>query len=299
MPDVIGVAALDVLIGMGVFFLVLSIVCSAINEIISSALRLRARYLEAGLRRMLSRPEDALLEQLATHPLISGKVPGKRSRFPSYLNSKTFALSFLDTIAPPKGGGEHDVLARARQYADSLTVGDPLRRVLHAFLDQSGEDVERFRRSVENWFDLTMNRVSGWYRRRVQTMLLIIATVLVVLANADSFQVAERLWRDDSLRAAVAAEASRSDPADCSDAAIPPAERAAQCYEGIEELGIPLGWSNDTIPRNEIGILGKLLGLLVTVAGLSLGAPFWFDFLGKVSNLRATGRREVPTQDAT
>src|SRR5438094_4173968 len=100
MPDVSSISALDVLIGLAFLFLVLSIVCSAINEIIASVLKLRARYLEAGLRNMLSGSEGkVLLDQLAKHPLISGKVSGKR-RFPSYLNSKTFALSFLDTIAP-------------------------------------------------------------------------------------------------------------------------------------------------------------------------------------------------------
>jgi len=50
------------------------------------------------------------LGQLASHPLISGKVgaapdtSGSR-RFPSYLNPRTFALTFLDTVAPPDPAG--------------------------------------------------------------------------------------------------------------------------------------------------------------------------------------------------
>jgi hypothetical protein len=43
-------------------------------------------------------------------------------------------------------------------------------------------------------------------------------------------------------------------------------------------------------------VLGKILGLLVTGFALSLGAPFWFDLLGKVSNLRGAGPA-APTAD--
>jgi len=32
----------------------------------------------------------------------------------------------------------------------------------------------------------------------------------------------------------------------------------------------------------------------VTAFALALGAPFWFDLLGKVSNLRGAGRRDEP-----
>ena len=34
----------------------------------------------------------------------------------------------------------------------------------------------------------------------------------------------------------------------------------------------------------------KLLGLLITIAAISQGAPFWFDLLNRVTNLRAAGR---------
>ena len=34
----------------------------------------------------------------------------------------------------------------------------------------------------------------------------------------------------------------------------------------------------------------RIVGWLVTIAAVSLGAPFWFDLLGKVANLRGAGR---------
>jgi hypothetical protein len=35
----------------------------------------------------------------------------------------------------------------------------------------------------------------------------------------------------------------------------------------------------------------KLLGLLITALAVSLGAPFWFDLLNKVMNIRGTGQK--------
>jgi hypothetical protein len=38
-------------------------------------------------------------------------------------------------------------------------------------------------------------------------------------------------------------------------------------------------------------ILSKLAGLLVTVFAIMMGAPFWFDVLNKISNMRGSGAK--------
>jgi len=52
----------------------------------------------------------------------------------------------------------------------------------------------------------------------------------------------------------------------------------------------------DTYPGQIPTPLGKLLGLLITAAAISQGAPFWFDLLSKVGNLRSSGT--VPATSA-
>jgi hypothetical protein len=328
-PDVSGSAAIDVAVGLIFLFFLLSLICSTVSEFVAGVLAWRARFLEDGLHSMFSGSGDAagakaLVGRLAAHPLIIGKVAtpaagepkGLRGRlaklrarvvrrrdFPSYLNSKTFALTFLDTVAPPEAGSSHDVLARARAYAVSLDEGDPVRRALIAFLDQAGNDVNRFRKSVESWFDLTMDRVSGWYKRRTQLSLAVIATVIALLFNADALQVGRALWNDDAVRAAVVAQAQRSvDKGEAkpdvgtnvSDSATTLSDQVAD----VKALELPLGWSTD--PKDPRwfdslgGAVGKLLGLLATVLALTLGAPFWFDLLGRVSRLRTSGKPERP-----
>ena len=68
-----------------------------------------------------------------------------------------------------------------------------------------------------------------------------------------------------------------------------PAGQPAACVDDVKALGLPLGWSHETSPHSWQQGLGKAIGLLVTAFALTLGAPFWFDLLGKVSHLRGSG----------
>jgi len=328
-PDITASPAIDVALGLIFLFFLLSLICSTTNELIAGVLAWRAEFLEEGLRSMLAgagQPKDAqpMVDELARHPLIQGKVATlgspragglrglisslrgrvvKQRQFPSYLNSKTFALVFLDTFAPPKDGSDHDVLARARKYADSLPADHPVRRALTAFLAQADESAHRFRHSVETWFDLTMDRVSGWYKRRTQAALLVIATIVTLAFNADALQVGRSLWNDDAVRAAVVAQAQqavRDDQAqpDVGNGVSETAETLSDQVADVRSLELPLGWSTDPDdPRwfdSVAGAIGKLFGLVATILALNLGAPFWFDLLGRVSRVRTAGKPERP-----
>jgi hypothetical protein len=315
MPDLTASPAIDVALGLIFMFFLLSIICSTVNELIAALFRWRAGLLEQGVRSMLTGERkagggDALLEELASHPLIYGKVSSVRKgflparRFPSYMNRKTFALTFLDTVAPPPGDAQvpsSDLLARARAYAVADDTPDAIRRPLLAFLDQAGNDVARFRRSVETWFDLTMDRVSGWYKRRSQITLIVIAVIVTLLANADALQVGRALWNDDAVRASVVAQAQQAvnkgqATPDVGRGASDTAETLSEQVSDVKSLGLPLGWSTDSKdPRwfdSGWGAAGKVLGLIATTLALTLGAPFWFDLLGRVSRLRTTGKPE-------
>jgi hypothetical protein len=44
--------------------------------------------------------------------------------------------------------------------------------------------------------------------------------------------------------------------------------------------------------------LWKIVGLVATVLAISQGAPFWFDLLRKVVNLRLAGNPPAPAAEA-
>src|SRR4051794_10125843 len=111
--------ALDVALGLMFLFFILALVCSGINEAISSKLRWRAQDLERGLWELLQDPKQgaAALEKLKHPPLINPMPPpqykrppapvapetaggpptpprtNRNSEFPSYIPSRTFATA--------------------------------------------------------------------------------------------------------------------------------------------------------------------------------------------------------------
>jgi hypothetical protein len=303
-PDVSSITALDIAIGLSFFYLLLSIVCSAIQEVIARVANLRARDLEKGLRALLRDEEE--VRAFYEHPRIRSLRDPSTGRMPSYVPSRAFALTVLDTLAPPDEKDEDEKDPKRDEIAHALervrmVPSEPIRAVLEDAVRHADAARNRARAELELAFDDVMERASGWYKRRVQTILFVIAVVVTCALNADTFAIGDRLAKDDAVRAAVVAQAQKQTSATTcpveDNGGTEPEARAADCVEQIEELGIPMGWTAETTPDNFEEGLAKFAGLLLTALALSLGAPFWFDLLNKVSNLRAAGKR--PEADDT
>ena len=302
MPDVGGSAALDVLVGLFFLYFLLSIVCSAVQEMLAQLFNLRGRTLEDGVRNLLG--DDAMTDRIFRHPRLKA-LSKPRGRFvkaggPSYIPSRVFALTLLDTLFPPDEERSRDVFELAREKLEDPDVPGRVKTLLRDALSHSEGRRDLLRAELERSFDQAMDRVSGWYKRRAQYFLLGIAVLTVGLINADTFSIAERLWKDDALRAAVVSQAGGASGAgteNCPGASDEdsPQERAAKCVDDVEQLGLPIGWTSASSPHGW-GILGKLGGLLVTAFALSLGAPFWFDLLSKIARLRASGPPGPPRE---
>jgi hypothetical protein len=89
-----GIAILDVALGLVFVYLLLSLLCTAVNEWIAQAARLRARTLKAGIEALLADVKfKRVTESLYQHPLIAGLKQGERD--PSYIPGPLFAKAFL------------------------------------------------------------------------------------------------------------------------------------------------------------------------------------------------------------
>jgi hypothetical protein len=89
-----------------------------------------------------------------------------------------------------------------------LIAGNPTAQTaLIALVDAAGNDVAKARENIEAWYNSSMDRVSGWYKRRSQVFILILGLFVAVAVNADSVTIARRLSTDESLRDSVAAAA--------------------------------------------------------------------------------------------
>jgi hypothetical protein len=302
MPDISGLAALDVLVGLFFLYFLLSIVCSSVQEFIAQILNLRAKTLEDGVRNLVG--DEALTERFFRHPRLKSlsrphiRIGSRRG--PSYIPSRVFAVTLMDTLFPEEHG--RDTIALAKQAVDDEAVPARVRTMLRDALDHAGDRRDRFTGALERSFDEGMDRVSGWYKRQSSYILLGIAIVLVAIINVDTFTVSQRLWKDKALRAAVAAQAA--DTTSTGTQACPgssttdsPQKRAAACVDDVNQLQLPIGWTAGSWPEGWKGYLAKLAGLLVSAFALSLGAPFWFDLLSKIARLRSSGPPAPPRDD--
>jgi hypothetical protein len=254
---------LDVVIGLFFGYLVLSLAVTAANEMSAAWFRRRAWMLRKGISHLLH--DDDLAGKLYEHPLVQSlsSPPGLLSRVPllrglvgqgpSYIRSRTFAMALLDVVQSEP----------ANRAADS-----GVRRALALLEREAGNDPERFRANIETWFNDSMERVSGWYKRRTQVLLLLWAVVVTVATNADTLVITRALWRDPALRQSLVSRAERyaaEQPAPgtapvvvVNDGAPPPPplppdqqaevdfDEASAQYDAaiadLAELQLPIGW---------------------------------------------------------
>ena len=321
-----GIPALDVAIGLSFVFLVLSLLASTVQEWIAALLALRSRTLENGLQSMLAEDDQLLsgtdvppaadgastlklLDAFYAHPLIrslyntSGRtlfkpksLPWRNGRLPSYISPHTFAVALTDIL------GVHEKAADLEATIGGLGIPAGVKYRLLTLVRQGDNDVERFRAELEKWFDDTMARVSGWYKRQTQWILALLALIVTLALNANSLTIGQQLYKDPSVRAAVVGQATSSNVTGQTSGSTP-TERlndAANNVDAVQALGVPLGWPAKTGDPAHVRFqsvrdwVRNLLGWILTIAAISLGAPFWFDTLSRLSRLRSSGKPETP-----
>jgi hypothetical protein len=306
-------AILDLVIGLIFIYFLLSLACSAVQEIISSIVRLRPKVLNQWIRDTFRKGNIG--EAILKHKLIDGLTA--KGRMAAYIPSDKFSRALLDIIHHRQFGDKPYTIDSLRQAitATDLLDDDFKRSLLQSIAEAQGE-VTKVRYEVQAWFDQAMERVSGTYKKKTQTIILCISVVLTGLLNADTIELARYLYENPAVRKSLAdraeqvahdstyrevvnkikqAEQDSLHPWKNADEAIANVNANIAQLKSIKaELDatkLPLGWKNKT--QNWII---KILGLMFTALAVSLGAPFWFDMLNKLVNLRSAGKKPAATK---
>ena len=305
----LGSGILEVAIGVIFIYLLVSLLCSSVREGIESWTKTRAAYLEYGIRELLmDRKGVGLARSLFEHPLIfglysGGYAPGGEKRpgllahgnhLPSYIPARSFATALLDLIArgpgspadaegaaPPAPSLAAPSLAALR--ANVLRFDSPvMQRVLLGAIDNARGDLDKAQAAIEAWYDSSMERVGGWYKRSSQWIILWIALAITVGGNFNTIRIADYLYHNDAARAALV---ERSKLALADPDYLKRSHEQAQAE--LRDMHLPIGWGT---PQGGMGssIAVALVGWLMTAFAATLGAPFWFDVLRKVMVVRGT-----------
>jgi len=304
---------LDVVIGLVFCFASVALFVSAVNEAIASALKLRHKTLFSGVKQILNDPQGAgLAAKLYNHALISPLAAGEPGSprapevLPAYIPSQAFARALIDVIQ--KAPGDMASVAAAVQE-----VSDPqLQQLLRGFLVRANGSLEVLENQIADWFDNAMNRLSGRYKRRAQAITFALGFVVAAGFNIDSFYVLSELWARPSIAAAIsnpgmAANVSLAAGMAAAGTASAPANggAAAKGFPVEDWMAtlrtLPVGWNNGRSMPDVWASPGFyvffLFGLLVTASSAVFGAPFWFDLLQRLIQVRGTGVKPPADQD--
>ena len=223
---------LDIGLGLVFFYVILSLVASAVQEWIASLFALRSKNLWSGVQNLIG---DDYAQKVYAHPLI--KNLAKKNKMPSYVSPDRLSAVLLEVVA--REGSDKPFVAHEAEELRALVgkIDDkhPLKEILRALIDDGDASASALKERLSGWFDEGMTRVSGWYKRKAKVWIFVIAATVTVATNASTIHIAEELWRNDALRTQIAAQAQ---------AAAQQGEVAQLEAGNVERLeAFPIGWN--------------------------------------------------------
>lgn len=288
---------LNLVIGLVFIYFLIALACSTIQELIAHYLDLRAENLEKWLKDTFR--ENNLGEKFLNHRLIDGlTAQGRRA---SYIPSKVFSGVLLDLVN--KKELPYDLVSLKESVGASDLPEDLKRRLLQS-ISEAKNGLEDVRRDIEGWFNDCMDRISGTYKKKAQFFIVIISTAVVILLNVDSINIIQYLYNHPAESAALADRISENienlDPNN--QAALPDSlsseakidlkiNELKEIQASLDATKLPFGWQKGDGELSFREFTNKILGLIFSIIAGIVGAPFWFQTLNKLVNLRGAGAK--------
>ena len=197
-----------------------------------------------------------------------------------------------------------------KRIIDTLPdLPDPLQNSLKALAEKIEtrkesieEEIHDLQTQLEDWFDNSMTRASGVYRRNARGIAILIGFVLAIATNSDTLFMIDSLSQNTVLRETVSSyaqtQASQTQNME---------QVKRDVRDQLNDVSLPIGW-NEEIRRQQIPpqssvmipgttwrignpllYLKRVLGWFVSGLAISMGASFWYDLLRKLIDVKNTG----------
>jgi hypothetical protein len=342
---------LELFIGLSFTFLILSLMATIIQEILSSVLSLRGRLMFRAIAKMLEidnkTAQNYFLQNIRRRSKLFKRLSSRNlgiTRYPSYLNKEQLIALYREIVSDeyfrqynmeyPQDKIKAFVLQKA--LGRKIDLEDPLfcidslkdiqlsksfRQLKIESQSWSGDPVsvnpeklEQARKKLHHQFLEMMNRVTGWYKRKIQLILILIGFTIAFCLDADTFQIYKKLEKDPEARAQLVGMAEQISKSDFSNQILTGLDSNEQKiqldslqqrflqvwntqYNQIEGP-LDLGWDSFDEWENywsntqkDWDKVFKISGYFITALAISLGATFWFDILKLLINIRNAGKR--------
>ncbi len=264
----------DTFMGMVVVLLGVSLIVMIITQVVSTILNLRGRNLKNGIKILLENTDinlkdyaDTISQMALSHPLISDTWSIRKE------------WNLATTIRPDELKNILDILAKSGT--------EPWRELLQ----QKSTDIQS---SIDKWFDSSMDRVSQYFAMNIRFITVLFSIIIAFSLHLDADSLFRKISGNPEIRAKLIVS---------SDALLKQAEVAIGTTSQVtkadldklnEQVNSIKDIKNDIqlqlIPSPYPGLFTykfkEFWGILAMAGLLSLGAPFWFNILKRMGNLR-------------
>ncbi|MEG4817423.1 hypothetical protein [Microcoleus sp. K5-D4] len=226
---------------------------------------------------------------------------------PSFSNLLNTVKKSQDTVAEiMEIKEESPIYQQIQETLDSMP--ESLKRSLYILAQRAEkgggdtqEQLQRFQKEIEIWFDQSMERASGVYKRNARGVAILLGTTIAVAANADTINMINLLSKDSILRSTVNLYAQQlvTNNAKTKSNNLTSLTKVQQNVDrALDQVALPLGWSEpNRLERDKQGnllwpaFMEKLFGWILSGVAISMGADFWFEALKKMINIRNAGKK--------
>lgn len=332
--------ALDVVIGLIFIFLLYSLLASILQEFVAKILGLRARMLLKAIARLLdddnfeNQYKDPFKNREFTsifysHPNIKYLGNNEFNKKPAYISDTLFAETIIKILRTDKFTGTQNQMEIIRDHltensinlkrykktdkpdlekighekdAGKLTIGNETKTGLLEMVYDSGNDLEKFKARLEQWYNEMMDRAEGWYTKQTRLILFFIGLILAISFNINSIAITKLLSNNNTARstmvqAAYAFKMPATDSKDTTDMQLINSAKTLM-NEQIDSANKILGLGYVKTSFKNVDVF-SIIGWLITALAISLGAPFWFDLLQKIMSIRQAGNKPAETPNAS
>jgi hypothetical protein len=226
-------------------------------------------------------------------PTTRNPAYDNRKNLPSYIEKSQFAAALLDVLKLTEQHVEN--IAKNRSPSEAIaafsakietlenTIKDAsgtvekiecrqLKQLLNGIVARSAGQINRIEADVAEWFDSSMDRLSGGFKRRAQFYTFLVALVFAAVVNVDTIRIGTAVWehptivrnldfsktsggltslalkqkkRDENQQAGGTSSSQPAPAASPDDQGVNPVteEDVAYIISAMTEAGLPVGWA--------------------------------------------------------
>jgi len=148
--------------------------------------------------RTVNMKNPGLYEKFFNQPSIRTLSSGGLNNKPSYLSPENFTKALMDSLK--ENTPDVGLLGSVEEGIANLPEDSETKRYLQSMLNDSNYDLMKFKILLEDWYNDTMDRATGWFKRSVRAVLIIIGFGIAIGFNVDSLAIIKKLSIDKNAR---------------------------------------------------------------------------------------------------